>query len=78
MLLLNFNFTVKKAEKRKANDEPTDPETPRNKHLKLMFVLLMMPHVGPMIRQYNVFYSILLKMFISGSFRISWLVVRFL
>ena len=28
-----FNFTVKKAEKRKANDEPTDPETPRNKHL---------------------------------------------
>ena len=24
-----------------------------------MFVLLMMPHVGPMIRQYNVFYSIL-------------------
>jgi hypothetical protein len=43
----------------------------------IMFVLLMMPHVGPMIRQYNVFYSILLKMFISGSFRISWLVVRF-
>jgi hypothetical protein len=34
MLLLNFNFTVKKAEKRKANDEPTDPETPRNKDLK--------------------------------------------
>ena len=25
---------VKKAEKRKANDEPTDPETPRNKDLK--------------------------------------------
>jgi hypothetical protein len=25
---------VKKAEKRKANDEPTDPETPRNKGLK--------------------------------------------
>jgi hypothetical protein len=25
---------VKKAEKRKANDEPTDPETPRNKYLK--------------------------------------------
>ena len=24
-----------------------------------MFVLLMMPHVGPMIRQYNIFYSIL-------------------
>ena len=23
-----------------------------------MFVLLMMPHVGPMIRQYNIFYSI--------------------
>ena len=23
-----------------------------------MFVLLMMPHVGPMIRQYNVFYSV--------------------
>jgi hypothetical protein len=22
-----------------------------------MFVLLMMPHVGPMIRQYNIFYS---------------------
>ena len=34
MLLLNFNFTVKKAEKRKADDEPTDPETPRNKDLK--------------------------------------------
>ena len=34
MLLLNFNFTVKKVEKRKANDEPTDPETPRNKDLK--------------------------------------------
>ena len=32
--MLNFNFTVKKAEKRKANDEPTDPETPRNKDLK--------------------------------------------
>ena len=25
-----------------------------------MFVLLMMPHVGPMLRQYNIFYSILL------------------
>jgi hypothetical protein len=25
---------LKKAEKRKANDEPTDPETPRNKDLK--------------------------------------------
>ena len=25
---------VKKAEKRKANDEPTDPDTPRNKDLK--------------------------------------------
>jgi hypothetical protein len=25
---------VKKAEKRKVNDEPTDPETPRNKDLK--------------------------------------------
>ena len=24
-----------------------------------MFVLLMMPHVGPVIRQYNIFYSIL-------------------
>ena len=23
-----------------------------------MFVLLMMPHVGPMIRHYNVFYTI--------------------
>jgi hypothetical protein len=34
MLLLNFNFTVKKAEKRKANDELTDSETPRNKDLK--------------------------------------------
>ena len=34
MLLLNFNFRVKKAEKRKANDEPTDPETTRNKDLK--------------------------------------------
>ena len=34
MSLLNFNFIVKKAEKRKANDEPTDPETPRNKDLK--------------------------------------------
>ena len=32
--ICNFNFTVKKAEKRKANDEPTDPETPRNKDLK--------------------------------------------
>ena len=31
--LLNFNLTVKKAEKRKANDEPTDPETHRNKDL---------------------------------------------
>ena len=28
-------------------------------HQSLMFLLLMMPHVGPMIRQYNVFYSIL-------------------
>jgi xanthine/uracil permease len=43
----------------------------------IIFVLLMMPHVGPMIRQSNVFYSILHKMFISGSFRISWLVVLF-
>ena len=34
MSLLNFNFTVKQAEKRKADDEPTDPETPRNKDLK--------------------------------------------
>ena len=34
MSLLNFNFTVKKVEKRKANDEPTDPETPRNNDLK--------------------------------------------
>ena len=33
-MLLNFDFTVKKAEKQKANDEPTDPETPRNKDLK--------------------------------------------
>jgi hypothetical protein len=29
-----------------------------------MFVVLMMPHVGPMIRQYNVFYSILFYAFI--------------
>jgi hypothetical protein len=34
MSLLNFNFTVRKAEKRKANDGPTDPETPRNKDRK--------------------------------------------
>ena len=34
MSLLNFNFTVKQTEKRKADDEPTDPETPRNKDLK--------------------------------------------
>ena len=30
----NFNLTVKQTEKRKADDEPTDPETPRNKDLK--------------------------------------------
>ena len=34
MSLLNFNLSKKKTEKRKANDEPTDPETPRNKDLK--------------------------------------------
>jgi hypothetical protein len=34
MSLLNLNFIKKKAEKRKAKDEPTDPETPRNKDLK--------------------------------------------
>ena len=34
MSLLNFNLTVKQTEKRKADDEPTDPETPRNKDLK--------------------------------------------
>jgi hypothetical protein len=34
MSLLNFNFTVKQTEKRKADDEPTDPETPRNTDLK--------------------------------------------
>ena len=34
MSFLNFNFTVKKAKKRKADDEPTDPKTPRNKDLK--------------------------------------------
>ena len=34
MLVLNFNLAVKKAEKWKADDEPTDPETPKNKNLK--------------------------------------------
>jgi hypothetical protein len=31
---IKFLILVKKAEKRKANDEPTDPETTRNKDLK--------------------------------------------
>ena len=33
-----------------------------------MFVLLVMPHVGPMIRQYNIFYSILYMMQISSMY----------
>ena len=30
-----------------------------------MFVLLMMPHVGPMIRQYNIFFYITMTIFFN-------------
>jgi hypothetical protein len=75
---------VKKAEKRKANDEPTDPETPRNKDLKYdrekrtrTFQNSWIDKFPWVVKCSRSFLPIILKIFISGSFRISWLVIRF-